>query len=166
MTEMVIMHNKENKKALETLTTKNQAGFTLVETIIAMMVFLIALLGVFATFAYAVSYNMGNNLRSQALTVLQKEAELLRSAKFTPDSTKTDAALKGGVKPVKTVTSEDNTSFAVLITVDDDPFIDLVQIDPTKTLKEITIEVKSTNSTNAWYTAVPNKLTLRRVQSN
>jgi prepilin-type N-terminal cleavage/methylation domain-containing protein len=139
-------------------------GFSLIEVIIAMVILMIVLLGVFVTFTYAVNYNAGNNSRSQALAVLQQEIELLRSAKFTP--TITDAALIGGKKDARIVSSADRNRFRVEITVDDDPFEGDVQIDDTKTLKEITLTVTLENPTPGWQTAVPATVILRRVRAN
>lgn len=144
--------------------TKGEDGFSLVEVIIAMIVLLVALLGVFLTFTYAVNYNAGNNSRSQALSILQQEVELLRSAKFTPGVT--DAALTGGTKTPKIITSADASRFRVEITVDDDPFTNGVQTDATKTLKEITVRVTSESPTPGWQTAVPATVFMRRVRSN
>ena len=141
-----------------------EAGFSLVEAVIAMVVFLIALLGVFITFTYAVNYNAGNNARAQALAVSQQEAELIRSAKFTPAIT--DESLEGGVKATKPVTSEDGNAFSVDITVDDNPEDDNVLVDPTSTIKEITLIVALESPTPGWQTSVPMTIVLRRVRSN
>ncbi|HEY0047880.1 MAG TPA: hypothetical protein VGB68_01240, partial [Pyrinomonadaceae bacterium] len=86
----------------------------MVEVIIAMIILLVALLGVFLTFTYAVNYNAGNNSRAQALSILQQEVELLRSAKFTPGVT--DDVLTGGTKTPKIITSADGSRFRVEIT--------------------------------------------------
>jgi prepilin-type N-terminal cleavage/methylation domain-containing protein len=143
---------------------KNEGGFSLIEVIIAMIILLVALLGVFLTFTYAVNYNAGNNSRAQALSILQQEVELLRSAKFTPGVT--DAALAGGEKTAKIITAADGSRYRVNITVDDDPFVANVQIDATRTLKEITVTVTSESPTPGWQTAVPATVFLRRVRSN
>ena len=139
-------------------------GFSLVEVISAMVVLLIALLGVFTVFTYCVNFNAGNNSRAQALSVLQQETELLRSAKFTPFIT--DDALTGGVKPPKRVASADESRFSVQIVVDDDPFTDGIQTDFTRTLKEITLTVTLESPTPGWQTAVPATTVLRRVRAN
>jgi prepilin-type N-terminal cleavage/methylation domain-containing protein len=144
--------------------TKSEDGFSLVEVIIAMIILLVALLGVFLTFTYAVNYNAGNNSRAQALSILQQEVELLRSAKFTPGVT--DATLTGGTKTPKIIASADGSRFRVEITVDDNPFVSGVDIDATRTLKEITVRVTSESPTPGWQTAVPATVFLRRVRSN
>jgi prepilin-type N-terminal cleavage/methylation domain-containing protein len=151
-------------RAAQKIKTKSEDGFSLIEVIIAMIILLVALLGVFLTFTYAVNYNAGNNSRSQALSILQQEVELLRSAKFTPGVT--DAALTGGEKTAKIITSADGSRFRVDITVDDDPFTANVQIDATKTLKEISIRVSTESPTPGWQSAVPATVFLRRVRSN
>jgi prepilin-type N-terminal cleavage/methylation domain-containing protein len=144
-----------------------EKGFSLLETTAALVIFLVATLGVYTTFTYSVSYNAGNSSRSQALSVLQQKVEQLRSAKFTPG--KTDDELKGGVKTPETLTAPDGSPFRVETTVDDDPFTDGVQIDSTNkavTLKEITVKVVLDRPAPGWQTAIPATIVLRRVRGN
>lgn len=143
---------------------RGESGFSLVEVIIAFVIFLIALLGVFITFTYAVSYNAGNNSRVQALSLLQQEVEQMRSAKFTP--TVTDSSLTGGAKTPRKVTSADGNGFKVAVIVDDDPFTAGVQTDTTKTIKEVTVTVTLESPTPGWQTSVPATVILRRVRAN
>lgn len=142
----------------------DEKGFSLVEVIIAMVVLLVALLGIFTVFTFCINYNAGNNSRAQALSVLQQETELLRCAKFTPFIT--DANLTGGEKPPKLVVSADGSRFVVNTVVDDDPFINGIQTDFSKTLKEITVTVRLESPTPGWQTAVPTITVLRRVRAN
>jgi len=141
-----------------------ESGFSLIEVIIAMIILLVALLGVFLTFTYAVNFNAGNYARSQALVVLQLEVELMRSAKFTPGVT--DTTLTGGVKTPKVVTTDNGNRFRVSITVDDDLVTTGVQTNTGSTLKEVTIVVSSESPTPGWQSAVPARVYLRRVRSN
>ncbi len=162
-----------------------QKGFSLVEVTIAMVILLIVLLGVFVTFTYAVNYNAGNNSRAQALAVLQREVELYRSAKFTPNVTDnytppaTPASpddgrrdLTGGIKPSRIVTSADERRFRVAVVVDDDPFTPNnpnPQVDTTNknvTMKEIAITVTLDSPTPGWQTSLPATVVLRRVRAN
>ena len=156
---------------------REEAGFSLVEVAIAMLIILIALLGVFATFTYAISYNAGNNSRAQAIAVLQREVELLRSAKFTP--TVTDAYtpgipddgrrdIRGGVKASRATTSADGNRFLVDTKIDNDPLTDDIQStnEGTTTIKEITVTVKLDSPTPGWQTSVPATVVLRRVRAN
>jgi prepilin-type N-terminal cleavage/methylation domain-containing protein len=154
-----------------------ETGFSLVEVSIAMVIILIALLGVFVTFTYAISYNAGNNSRSQALAVLQQEVELLRSAKFTPtvtdsytpgvpDDGKRD--IRGGTKANRTVSSADGNKFVVETKIDNDPLTEGIQStnEATTTIKEITVTVTLDSPTPGWQTSVPATVVLRRVRGN
>ena len=145
---------------------KNQAenGFSLIEVTIAMLVFLVAIMGVFMSFAYAVSYNTGNISRAQALALLQQKVEQMRSAKFTPGFT--DSILLGGTKPDDIVTGADGNKYKLKVVVDDDPFTPLVQTDTTKLFKEISVTVTLEKQTPGWQTSVPATIILRRVRGN
>jgi type II secretory pathway pseudopilin PulG len=146
-----------------------EAGFSLVEVSAAMVIFFVAMLGIFVSFTYAVNYNAGNSSRAQALAVLQQVVEELRSKKFTPS--KRDADLDGGTKTPKYKTTDDGNRFRIQIVVDDDPLTPGVQDydgDVTKkvTLKEITVTVVLDRPAPGWQTAVPAKIVLRRVRAN
>ncbi len=141
-----------------------QAGFSMIEITIAMVVFLIAVLGVFMSFAYAVSYNSGNSSRAQALALLQQKVEQIRSAKFVP--TGIDTILSGGAKAGEVVTAPDGNLYKLQVTVDDDPFTPGIQTDSTKFLKEVSITVSLERPTPGWQTSVPATVVLRRVRGN
>jgi Tfp pilus assembly protein PilV len=160
-----ICNMKSLSKKNSTFSQSNrEAGFSLIEATMAIVILLITLLGVFSVFTYAIVYNTGNNTRSQALSVLQKEVEQTRSAKFTPVIT--DSELTGGVKAAKNVAAADGSNYKVEITVDDDPLTAGVQTDSTKTIKEITITVSPAHGVAAWQTAVPTTIVMRRVRGN
>lgn len=146
------------------LCRKRESGFSLIEATIALAIFLIAVLGVFTTFTYSVNYNAGNSARTQALAIIQRKVEELRSKKFTP--TITDTALSGGEKAAETYTAPDGNRFLIEVTVDDDPFTAGVQTNTAKTLKEVTVTVTLDRPTPGWQTAVPMIVVLRRVRAN
>jgi type II secretory pathway pseudopilin PulG len=146
--------------------SEGERGFSLVEVMIALLILMIAIMGVFAAFTYATVYNTGNSRRSQALSVLQQEVELLRSLKFNPPPAVIDPSLAGGVKAPKTVIAADSATYIVEVTVDDDPFTAGVQTDATKTIKEITLAVTPLGSNNTWVTANRTRVIFRRVRSN
>ena len=152
--------NRKNSAAIR----KGENGFTLIEVIIAMVIFLVVILGVFAAFTYAVAFNSGNSKRSHALSVLQRKVEEMRSAKFTP--TATDNMLLGGTKPAETFTAADNFIYSVQITVDDDPFTDGVQTNAARTMKEVTIVVTPQAVNGAWETAFQTRSVLIRTRAN
>ena len=139
-------------------------GFSLIEVVIAFTILLVALLGVLTTITYAVTYNTGNNLRSQSLAIMQQQIEILQSAKFNP--TVTDQILSGGVKLPSVVKSADGNNFRVEIAVDDNPLTGGIQIDPAKTLKEISVVVTPENSVGGWQTSVAARVIIRRVRGN
>lgn len=141
-----------------------EAGFSLIEATIAMVVFLIAVLGVFISFTFAINYNAGNNSRAQALAVLQQKVEQMRSAKFTP--TVTDTGLTGGVKDPEIIVAPNGDRFRINVTVDDDPFTAGVQVDSTRLLKEVQVTVALDSPTPGWQTSVPATIVLRRVRGN
>ena len=143
-----------------------EAGFSLVEATCAMVVLMIALTGVAVTFTYAINYNAGNSSRAEALAILQQEVERLRSAKFTPAPNGMDSSLAGGEKAIRTVTTLDGKRFRVKTIIDDDPLTAGIQIDNTKTIKEISVTVTLDNPTPGWQTAVPATIILRRVRGN
>jgi type II secretory pathway pseudopilin PulG len=156
-----------------------ESGFSLLEAVIALLILLVAVIGIFAAITYSTTYNSGNSRRSQALSVLQKEVELLRSAKFLPEPRGADSVtadpsaddgrrdLRGGVKPQRTVVSGDGSRYVVRTTVDDDPFVPGIQVDTTKHLKEITVTVEALGSTaGTWETGYQTTAIFRRVRSN
>ncbi|HSK73796.1 MAG TPA: type II secretion system protein, partial [Pyrinomonadaceae bacterium] len=128
MKESKIITNHETYEHQSSSAKNKEDGFSLVEVVAAMAILLVALLGIFVSFTYAITYNAGNNSRSQALAILQQEVEKIRSSKFTPDATVTDSILKGGVKPTVPKTLPNGNKFKVDITVDDEPLIDDVQV--------------------------------------
>lgn len=147
-----------------------ESGFTLIEVIIAMIILLVALLGVFMTISYAINYNSGNSTRTKTLAVLQQEVERLRSAKFTP--TFTDNLLLGtaaaGVSRTVTV---DNMIFNITTIVDNDPSTNGVQDEAARpsadtSFKELTVTARLASPSPGWQTAIPSTVILRRVKSN
>lgn len=144
-----------------------ESGFTLIETACALVIILIALLGVVFAFTYAINYNAGNSSRSQGLAVLQQATEQLRAAKFT--GAITDAALTGGTKAPIAMNSPAGLSFTVQVTIDNDPLTPGIQDDaavPNTTLKEITVTARLANPNPGWQTAVPATVVIRRVRAN
>lgn len=142
-----------------------ESGFSLVEVAVALVVLMIAMLGVAATFAYAINYNAGNYSRAQGLAVLQREVEQLRSARFTPMVT--DLVLQGGTKPQRTVTLPNGTIYNINTVVDNDPVAGGIQNETVPTsYKEITVTITLALPSPGWQTAVPIKAVLRRVKSN
>jgi len=158
---------------------RTDSGFTLIEMVIALVILLIVVLGVFAAFTYATRWNRGNSQRSQAVSVFQREIELLRSAKFTPavvsnvtTATPTCASLDdgrrditGGPKAPQVRCGIDGTLYLVTTTVDDDPGVGGL-VDANASLKEITLESVPAGADGSWVEANRVMIILRRVRAN
>ncbi|HJT65005.1 MAG TPA: prepilin-type N-terminal cleavage/methylation domain-containing protein [Pyrinomonadaceae bacterium] len=69
---------------------KNERGFTLIETSIAMVVMMVAGLAVSSLFVFSLQNNVGGNERALAMAVAQQQLEQLRSVDFN------DATLNAG----------------------------------------------------------------------
>ena len=69
-----------------------ERGFTLVETSIAMVIMMVAGLGVVSLFVYSISNNSGGNDRAVAISIAQQQAEQLRSVRFTDSILNVSAA--------------------------------------------------------------------------
>jgi Tfp pilus assembly protein PilV len=141
-----------------------QSGFSLIEICIALVVLMVAMLGVAQAFTYAITYNMGNATRNQALVILQQRAEGIRAAKWTASGI--DTLITGGVKADQTVTAPNGGQFKVSLTVDDDPYTDGTQVDAASQLKEITLSVQLVAPSPGWQMAVPATLIMRRSRGN
>lgn len=148
--------------------TNGEAGFSLVEVIFALVILLVALLGVFVTFTYSINYNAGNSSRSQALAILQQEIELMRSRKFTSAPNGTDPALYGVDNYQKTATSLNGNKFKVTTSIDNNPLTPAIDVDENlkPTIKQITITVTLDSPTPGWQTSLPATVVLQRVRGN
>lgn len=157
------------------------AGFSLVEVVIALVILTIVVLGVFATFAYATRLNTGNSSRSQALSVLQKEVELLRSAKFLPqtaggadaytpvdcnDPRRNLTGTPDGAPRTMACNAIDGMTYYVQTEIDDDPYTPGQQVDTTKNLKQISLTVTFPTRPGSWEGAYVTRAVFRRVRSN
>jgi prepilin-type N-terminal cleavage/methylation domain-containing protein len=61
----------------------SERGFTLIETSIAMVIMMVAGLGVVSLFIYSIGYNSGGSDRAVAIGIAQQHVEQLRSVSFT-----------------------------------------------------------------------------------
>ena len=139
------------------INNSSVAGFTIPEVIIAGVILIIICVGTAQTFIVATRYNRGNNLRMQALSVLQKNVEYYRALKFVPVGT--SAQLNEGTHALGNQQSGDGQWFTVTATV----------VDLSATLKEITIEAyPQVAETEGWLTnaSLNTRVTVQRVRGN
>lgn len=145
-----------------------ESGMSLIETTIALVIIMIALLGVVHSFTYAVTYNAGNAVRAEGLAILQREVETMRAAKWTSSGTASEVASTGPTcdAAVTSTPSSNGGIFRIERTIDDDPFTDGCQVDTTTQFKEITLTVRLEAPSPGWQFAVPATVVFRRTRGN
>jgi Tfp pilus assembly protein PilV len=126
----------ENKmRCVRKQEQRQQSGFTLLETSVAMVVMMIGGLGIAAVFAYAVKNNSGSRDRAVALAVAQQELERLRRVPFH------DAALNATpTLPAAVTVSNGGRTFSLRTTI----------LNTTPSLKTIQIRVTPLSNPNPW----------------
>ncbi len=63
-------------------TSSNEKGFTLIETVVALVILMIASLGIASLFLFSTRYNTGANERAVAIALAQEQMEAIRGADF------------------------------------------------------------------------------------
>lgn len=169
MSDCIDQPEREKKSARiivkPTPNLTGKRGFTLIEVLIAASIMIILCVGTLSVFSYAVKINAGNNLRSQALTVLQAEAEYYRSLKFVPGAGVSDPQLNAGTYNRPPRTSADGTVFNLTVTITNKyPLTGATNANAT--LKEITINTVMANPQPGWLANLRTDLTILRVRSN
>lgn len=101
---------------------KEDRGFTLIETCIAMVTLMIVVCGVLPLGVYALKYNSAAAIRAGAVTAAQRKLEQLRAGSFTSCTSSSEVVAVGPT---------DSQSYTIAVTV----------TDVTTTLKSITITV-------------------------
>jgi type II secretory pathway pseudopilin PulG len=142
---------------------QRSAGFTIPEVIVAGSIMIILCVGTLSVFAFVVKINRGNNLRMQALSVLQLEVEFYRSLKFVPVGT--DAQLNAGTYTnVRQHTTPDGRVFNITVVIANLP---AATPDSTSTFKQITITATPVVAErDAWLQNLHTDVTIQRVRSN
>ncbi len=109
---------------METRTSdKDQHGFTLIETCIALLLMMIIFSGVVPLFMYATKYNSAAAIRAEALAVAQRKLEQLRGSPFSSCASSSEVVTVGSTSGSQTYT------------------LDVTVTDTTSTLKDIKIVV-------------------------
>jgi type II secretory pathway pseudopilin PulG len=160
---MMLFRDRKNLALVDRSGLREPDGFTLIEVMVAASIMIILCVGVLSVFSFAVQINAGNNLREQALTVLQKEVEYYRSLKYVPNQTQTDPALVAGTYTRPDRTSEDGTVFHISVQITN------VSIDTTETgctLKQIKVTATPAVQRSGWLANLHTDVTFQRVRSN
>ena len=136
---------------------RGEAGFTLFETTIAMVVMMIAALGAASVFSYSVNYNSGGSDRLVALALAQEQLERIRSGQF--NSTTTDTILNGGTS-VQSGLIRNGKRYVLTTTIDDNPLTAATDVAPATSLKHITVSVAPENVSQGWSLNAGARITL------
>jgi type II secretory pathway pseudopilin PulG len=140
-------------------------GFTLVEVIVAASIMIVLCIGTLTVYTYVIKINAGNNLRSQAQSVLQQEAEYYRSLKFVPIGS--DTGLNAGTYSRPNRTSADGTVFTLSVVITNLPLVGgAASSDSTVTLKQIQITAAPLVTRTGWLSNLNTNLTIQRVRAN
>jgi Tfp pilus assembly protein PilV len=123
-----------------------EAGFSLVETTIALLLMTIVGLGAVSLSLFSIYNNSGGSDRATALAIAQQTLEQLRSARFNQAGT--DPTLTGGTS-FQTI-ARDGRVFKVTKIIDDNPKTSAVDVNSATTLKLVTITVASQSIGRGW----------------
>jgi len=104
-------------------TQQTDGGFTLLETCISMVLFLIVLTGIVPLCVYAMKYNSAAAIRAGAITIAQRKLEQLRGDPFTSCTSSSEVVTVGQSAASQTYT------------------VDVTVTDTSTTLKSIKIVV-------------------------
>ena len=118
---------------------QGEAGFTLVELAISLVVMMVAGLAVASLFFYSIQNNVGGSERALAMALAQQQMEQIRSVRFD------DATLSAGTTTLPSVSSDGRT-YRVVRTVGDETNAD----GTLKNLKRITITVTPLAAGGNW----------------
>ena len=146
------------KRPLGPPCPREAGGFTLLETMIALVVMMIAALGAASVFSYSINYNSGGSDRLVALALAQEQLERIRSGQF--NSTTTDTILNGGTL-VQGGLVRNGKRYVLTTTIDDDPTTpNTPDIIATTSLKHITVTVAPENVSQGWSLNAGARITL------
>jgi Tfp pilus assembly protein PilV len=141
----------------------NEAGFSLLEACIALLLMMVVALGSASLFSFSIYNNSGGSDRATSLALAQQALEVLRSAQF--NSTTTDESLEGGTDVQEDVI-RDGRTFMITRTVDDDPSTPaVVDVDTTTNLKGISIVVTPQSIGRGWALGAGGTVTLATQRS-
>ena len=133
-------------------SARDERGFTLIETTIALLIMMIVTLGVASLFAFSIYNNTGATDRTQTLAVAQQTLETLRIARFS--NSETDSILNAGtITQNVTRGGHEGTGsrpYTIVSTI----------TDTTPTIKTITVKVTPTGAGSSWATGSAASVTI------
>jgi Tfp pilus assembly protein PilV len=159
------MKNQIKKLSPQLPGLVEKEGFTVIEVIVAGSIMIILCVGLLSVFSYVVKINRGENVRMQALSILQEEAEYYRSLKFVPtgSSAYLNATTYTNHRSAAERTSADGRLFNVTTVITNVPSGTL---DANAKFKEITITATPATAETGWLANLQTTLTIQRVRAN
>jgi type II secretory pathway pseudopilin PulG len=152
-------------KLTKRIAGNERAGFTLIEVMVAAMLMIILAVGLLSVTSHVVKLNRGNNIRIQAQSALQAEAEYYRSLRFVPVGS--DAAVNAGTYTRPNRVTADNSNFAISVVIINKNLVNgSTSNDATATLKEITIAATPAVAQTGWLANLNTNMTIQRVRAN
>ena len=152
-------------KLTKRIVGNDRAGFTLIEVMVAGMLMIILAVGLLTVTSHAVMLNRGNNIRIQAQSALQAEAEYYRSLRFVPIGS--DTAMNANTYTRPNRVTADNSNFALSVVIINKPSVtNTATNDANATLKEITITATPAVAQTGWLANLNTNLTIQRVRGN
>lgn len=157
--------------------TRRDCGFTIPELLVAGVLLIILSVGSLEVFVSAIRINGGNNLRMQALSVLQQEVEYYRSLSFVPGlhtpanlSTHRRPEMMAGTHTRPNRTSADGIVFSITATVTN-VYSDEHETPPTLTeahvaYKQIEIVATPVATQPGWLQNLNTRVVVQRVRAN
>jgi Tfp pilus assembly protein PilV len=129
---------QQDPSTLDAVHGKNEAGFSIMETSIALVLMTVVGLGAASLFYYSVKNTSSASDRALAMAVAQQKIEQLRNVDFT------DATMTATAGTTTTITRS-GRPYTVLTTI-----VDSNVINGSATVKTITIRVAPTNESASW----------------
>jgi len=116
---MQLLTGKRNRvRRSKAVSKDNERGFTLIETMIALIVMMVAGLAAASLFIYAINYNSGAYDRTLALAVAQQRMEHLRKGSFSEVVSSNSSNVQSANRGFNVVTTVTGTSLkSITITV-------------------------------------------------
>lgn len=128
---------REDDEARARAGFKSERGFTLIETVVSLVVMMIVGLGAASLFMYAVRNNSGAADRAVAVAIAQQRMERLRNVVYT------DATLNVGTTNTAIISSGRTYSVQTTVCVG-------AGCSGSDTVKKITVQVTPTNAGTVW----------------
>ncbi|MDX6498353.1 MAG: hypothetical protein QOG23_1613 [Blastocatellia bacterium] len=111
---MRFVQRKPGSICPETSNENNQSGFTLIETMIALVVMMVAALGASSLFVFAIKYGAGAYDRTLAIAVAQQRMEKLRKSSFAEVISSSDGDVVNSSRHFTVVTAVTGTNLKTI----------------------------------------------------